>query len=59
MKKIADANDEEVVHDDEDEDEVGERITADELDFFHGSTTFGRQVAELSGSSRRSRRKSF
>jgi len=35
------------------------RITADELDFFHGSTTFGRQVAELSGSSRRSRRKSF
>lgn len=43
---------EEVLHNDEegDDDDVDyERITADELDFFAGSTTFGRQVREIAG----------
>jgi len=42
---------EDELHDDEDQ------ITAEELDFFHGSTTFGRQVRELGGKKTRKGRR--
>jgi len=50
------------VHDDADDENIPEDedyISADELDFFYGSTTFGRQVRELDGKKeKKARRKS-